>query len=373
LVRLKHIDSVRGFAALAVIYAHTAQYLLANHLVRSPAEGYVFTFFTEFDDLGKAGVTIFFAISGFVIPFSLFKHGSQPLRAFFIGRFFRLYPTFWLSIPLALLALYVIPGRDTSLALVLSNMTMMPQFLGQESIQVAYWTLQIEIVFYVLCALLFAADALNNPLVIALVIGALCLSTVLLSAARYALAIKLPVAMPLALLVMFWGLTLRHTVNTPTPAWRQLNAATTVALLAVVLASSLLAYNRDMGYHETWYRYLASYYFAFAVFILLIFHVRITAATCVYLGTISYSVYLFGALAQDATIHLIGNAGIAQMPGHLFIAITMLTAIALSALSYRFVEAPSIALGKRIIGRVCTASPPKTMEWPPDETIEKVV
>ncbi|MBX6766364.1 MAG: acyltransferase, partial [Actinomadura rubrobrunea] len=41
-------------------------------------------------DPGHYGVLVFFLVSGYIVPASLERHGS--VRAFWISRFFRLYP-----------------------------------------------------------------------------------------------------------------------------------------------------------------------------------------------------------------------------------------------------------------------------------------
>ena len=63
----------------------------------------------EFDShifrFGQFGVVLFFLCSGFIIPASLERHGS--LQGFWISRFFRLYPIYWVA-TLAALALVLI-------------------------------------------------------------------------------------------------------------------------------------------------------------------------------------------------------------------------------------------------------------------------
>ena len=55
---------------------------------------------------GRLGVVLFFAISGFVIPFSIKLAHRYPVREFLLTRFFRLYPAYWLSIPLGVITTY---------------------------------------------------------------------------------------------------------------------------------------------------------------------------------------------------------------------------------------------------------------------------
>ncbi len=92
--RFDFIDSARGIAALAVIAEHLYE-------ARSP---WFYTFSQTGFSLGAFGVTLFFLVSGFIIPVSIEKAG---LKRFWIARVFRLYPLYWLS--LGLVAASVIP------------------------------------------------------------------------------------------------------------------------------------------------------------------------------------------------------------------------------------------------------------------------
>lgn len=81
--RLIWLDSLRGIAAIFVVILH--------NLLESVTFGYF--------DIGKIGGAIFFLISGFVIPISLYK---KSIKQFIVGRFFRLYPAYGASILLAI-------------------------------------------------------------------------------------------------------------------------------------------------------------------------------------------------------------------------------------------------------------------------------
>src|SRR5258708_34176805 len=84
--RLNFLDCIRGLAALAVFMEHAGDRLWRH-----------FNDFTHYSfSVVKFGVAAFFLTSGFVIPFSLERGNS--LKAFWISRFFRLYPLYWLRI-----------------------------------------------------------------------------------------------------------------------------------------------------------------------------------------------------------------------------------------------------------------------------------
>src|SRR5262249_42136779 len=89
--RVQFLDAVRGLAALAVLLEHTLAIWFPDY---PEASQRVF-------NLGQFGVTVFLLVSGYIIPVSLERGGSN--RRFWIGRFFRLYPLYWVCIGLTFL------------------------------------------------------------------------------------------------------------------------------------------------------------------------------------------------------------------------------------------------------------------------------
>jgi peptidoglycan/LPS O-acetylase OafA/YrhL len=113
---------------------------------------------------GHLGVSIFFLISGFVIPFSV--KGLGPVR-FLVARFFRIYPTYWVGLAAGLIAIYVassvwnspwtIGAPHVALqALLIRDVFWLP------SIDQISWTLEVEVKFYILCALVAPALIRGN-------------------------------------------------------------------------------------------------------------------------------------------------------------------------------------------------------------------
>src|SRR5690348_14184757 len=78
--RLGFLDAARGLAALLVLACHGL----------GPVPGAA--------RLGQVGVLLFLIVSGFIIPASLEQGGSNA--TFWLRRFFRLFPLYWLSIAL---------------------------------------------------------------------------------------------------------------------------------------------------------------------------------------------------------------------------------------------------------------------------------
>jgi peptidoglycan/LPS O-acetylase OafA/YrhL len=160
--RFGYIDCLRGIAALLVIYLHLADHFLTTEPNLGAWDRSSFVALTEVIDIGKSGVIVFFAISGYVIPFSLMKPGDHAVQRFVVGRFFRLYPAYWLSLPAGLAILLIVLHQHVDAPLVVANVTMLQQFFGIENILGIYWTLQIELIFYALCVGLFVIGLLQK-------------------------------------------------------------------------------------------------------------------------------------------------------------------------------------------------------------------
>ena len=347
-VRLGYIDTIRGLAALGVIYYHFAQYLMRTGQIGSGVEQRIFVALTQYVDLGKVAVIMFFAVSGFVVPYSLDARSSVPIRQFAITRFFRLYPAYWLSVLLGVIAFYLLPGRILSTATILTNLTMLQQFLGIENIILLYWTLQIELIFYALCVILFLAGLLQRTSGIAISAATMLLAALAMAVVRYQLGKALPVALPLSLAIMFWGAVWRRwRVEQRADAKRAALTLLVLIALAVPLIS-VLAYGRDVGFGQNWYLYISTYWAALILFVLLTTRFRIEGPTFAWLGAISYGLYLFGPIAQEAVIAVAPSLGI-EGHGHLMIAAAMIITIAFAAPVHRWIERPCVRLGRRLV------------------------
>ncbi|RYZ39616.1 MAG: acyltransferase [Myxococcaceae bacterium] len=161
--RLVELDALRGLAALAVaLYHFTAEY--------SDLYGHSAPLWAEVR-FGKFGVQLFFAISGFVILMSLER--IQRARDFVASRAARLYPAYWTAVVLTftVVSLFGLPEREFSFQTALVNLTMFHELVRVPHVDTVYWTLTIELSFYLLMFLLASARALPRviPIFIALV------------------------------------------------------------------------------------------------------------------------------------------------------------------------------------------------------------
>lgn len=173
--------------------------VVAHFIERTPLKD---SFFFAHVNLGQVGVVIFFVISGMVIPYSL-KQGRHALAVFAVSRFFRLYPAYWFSIALAVASSDWFLSTPVPLSTVLINMTMLQAAVQTPDLFGVYWTLIIEMFFYVACAALFSVGLLGKAWVrLSAAIGLLAVALIF-AITRFYLAKKIPVALPLCLSIMF--------------------------------------------------------------------------------------------------------------------------------------------------------------------------
>ncbi len=112
---------------------------------------------------GHFGVPIFFVISGFVITHSIGKSRITPryFGNFILRRSIRLDPPYWASIVITVLLLYlsrrVVVGKEIWLpgwGDYLAHVFYLQGILGRPQINVIYWTLCIEVQFYLVFCIL---------------------------------------------------------------------------------------------------------------------------------------------------------------------------------------------------------------------------
>lgn len=142
--RLTEIDSLRGIAAISVMLFHYT----VIYPGMFPAQRSVNAAF----ELGTYGVFLFFAISGFVISLTL--HATPTVMDFAVKRFARLFPLYWAAVALTTcvvqlsgMALLQVPAP-----VVLINLSMLQGFLLVPNVDGVYWTLTVELAFYVCAA-----------------------------------------------------------------------------------------------------------------------------------------------------------------------------------------------------------------------------
>jgi peptidoglycan/LPS O-acetylase OafA/YrhL len=321
--RLQTVDALRGFAALAVCLFHFTGAGLPK--LKMPLTEAAFGW-------GYLGVEVFFVISGFIIPHMLMRSRYSPRDAglFLLKRFLRLAPPAWLAIGLTLLQAMVIDvafGRHWlagfSAPQLLANLAFAVPFTPYQWIDGVLWTLAIELQFYIFLALAFPVCFSNrrNFALYAALAALVSLSPVAdtaLGLAQYA---------PLFAL---GGASLMHRTD-------KINTVEFLALAAALgLATAI-----GVGWPEAAFGVATALAISFG---------SITNRPALFLGRISYSLYLTHMLAGPAVEGLAAKVVPLTSPvTQTIVLVASLAAAILTAWAFNIaVEQPAIWLARRI-------------------------
>lgn len=172
-VHFHFIDALRGIAALWVVLYHYAADERQKELINFLPNWLVVVVFKW----GSLGVAIFFVLSGFVIAYSLrqAKIDFNYFGRFSLRRLSRLSPPYYVAIIISLGLAFIsshVKGvafapmdEPLSFGRLLAHLFYLQGILGQKNIDDVYWTLCLEVQFYlVFCALLAVAQWLFSSL-----------------------------------------------------------------------------------------------------------------------------------------------------------------------------------------------------------------
>ncbi|MET8142897.1 acyltransferase [Sphaerisporangium sp. NPDC005288] len=373
--RLAWLDAIRGVGATAVLLEH-----MFYRFLPGLRPGWF--------NLGMYGVLVFFLVSGYIIPASLEHRGD--VRAFWVGRFFRLYPLYLLVTGLVLASLPLVPLRPAVVpdaATAAAHATMLLDVVGSGGVADTMWTLSYEMVFYLLVTVLFVAGVHRRSglcavgfALAALVVGLLLAAPVLdrgpaafaalgafvaglacvlapsgwarragavilggLAVTLVLLGSRTPWLGPAILAVMFTGTVIHRWERGQTGGLRAVAVVT-----AVLAAVPFFAFpSGGWAYPRVWITTLALVALTFAGGMAL--RRRTVPRALVWLGVISYSVYLLHHPLLKLFLAVFGDprerpAGVQALLALAFLVVVL----ALSRLTYRFVERPMQRAGRRL-------------------------
>lgn len=369
--RFGYIDAQRGLAALLVIWLHATD---AFKQLPIPPVGDLLYAFSAAIDTGRVGVILFFAISGFVIPSSLRAIGKQTkpdaLRVFLIRRVFRLYPAYWVSVGGATL-LGLVLMTPFSAQTVLLNLTMIQSVFGAPDVLGLYWTLRLELIFYLACALLFTLGALQQPrgLVVGMFAGPIIFAVLprcvhvlnpnWLNPTSAGPFLNYLTEYALFISIMFWGALFRcwhdrdQTEGTP-PFSRMVRVVFMLfplGVCALPVVNWILFAHLPSALASKLSVFMPPVSVGLGLFILLSTKIQINSRFTTWLGEISYSMYLFHpivfytlfALLRDNRLPFLANAHLG-----VYLLLSVLGSIVLSGMIYYIVEKPMMKLGRKL-------------------------
>lgn len=332
-VRYPAIDGLRALAALAVVLFHVLIAAYGLEGVRAVR---------NWLDLGYFGVSLFFLISGLLIQHSVQR---TPPGRFWIRRFFRLFPLYWASMLCALMFAPLLGIEQISVTQVLANATMLQRLFGQDDLIDVYWTLGLEMLFYMLTTIIVILKGQHSiPIIVFfLLCGALVTDGILPIVTGTVSTDGIsdtPMRVFANLATMFFGYMYGQALTHP-PSNRRWWIIICALWLAVTVACSMTGYSGDMIARSC----------AFGLFFLISTQPFALPALLAWLGKISYSLYL---------LHMIVIAFVFQHESIPYkIPVALLLSIAVAGISYYAIEQPGIRLGERLQKRIAAAWRPE--------------
>jgi peptidoglycan/LPS O-acetylase OafA/YrhL len=352
------LQSFRGLAALTVLLHHCSFYYDYHAPLRNALEIII---------NAHAAVVAFFVLSGFVLGMSVLREGFswQKTLNYLIRRAFRIYPALWVGCGLAIvymLGMYPPPADPLVSEWWRNNLpTEQIGIIGAikalsgfgRALPLPIWTITIELAGSVLIPVFLLALRFSHRLFIALIFALAALSYF-----SDRLILQYLFHFAIGFSITLWAHRLKQLLVSR--AWVAVWAS--VAFFMLVFGRQLGGWSFSLDYHAFWPNVIEG--IAAAALIAIIYSrpeqfSLLRARFPRFLGDISYSVYIlhlpimaFVAVLISKTLHLaqIQSGGILAM-----MMLTLLTtgaAIAVGAISYRYVELPGIRLGRIVIARM---------------------
>lgn len=371
------LTGLRGIAALWVLVFHV-RHMTGGASNRLNIFGIDLDFSSLFSMGATYGVHIFFVLSGFLlsIPFIrwLENDGSFPnLKRYYVKRVIRVFPAYYVQLFILLLAIYFLgytamPSFKEIILHLFMMFRLEPWFISP--IEGVWWTLPTEFGFYLVLPLL-AICFRRIGMVWGVLIGVLL--TILFRYAFYQSVSDQGVGMIIAkterfpghISLFLIGMSASYLFYLTKQRYEQLKAVylwiiLAVGLVGIYVASRLLSHWAVAGdYFGGHYSYFVwnsvnALFLACVIFVaanrLWICRWILGNPVCVFLGTISYSVYLWHFPIMKATKAYLFVDSYPENMQYLLISFPLV--IIVSALSYQFVEAPAMRWGGKFAASI---------------------
>lgn len=157
---------LKGFAILAIVFAHIGYYLVTDHCFLFPLS-----------ILAGVGVDLFLFLSGYGLTHSMI-HKQPTVWQFYLRRVTRVFVPFWIVLGLLLLIDRLFLGRSYPLNTILQSLIgFFPKANLYESLNAPFWYLTLLIFYYLLYPLFFWKKAPILSACILSMLGYYCVHT----------------------------------------------------------------------------------------------------------------------------------------------------------------------------------------------------
>jgi len=356
LKRLEFLDALRGLAASYVIVYHML------HIPRPNTEAPRWAF--HIAHWGGTGVTLFFVVSAFSLFYTMPLRLKQeyPSVSFYLHRFFRIAPLFYLWIVLSCTRDWLLFTVHRPLWSILATGALVFNFIPglQEGIVWAGWTIGVEILFYAVFPLIYrrVRNVWGAWTLVLTCIVACLLFQHLIDHLPLAAEVKRPLLSKWFFLrhlpIFACGSVCYFLLKGPITSelsTRQRRAGLFLVPLALCAYLATISGQLGKGFADSYYWQGCLYSMLLVGLALHPVRLIVNRLTC-YLGKLSYSLYLnhptvvfllspvYQRIYADAP-----NLSIAFLASY---GLTLAIVVAVSSVTYRFVEEPGIRLGKRL-------------------------
>ncbi|QLG94300.1 acyltransferase [Pseudomonas yamanorum] len=313
-------------------------------------------------EAGSSGVSLFFIISAFTMCLSTEGRNEKGFVSFFVRRFFRIAPLFYLWIVLACARDYLIFDKVHSGAEILWNSIFLINFKRDyiEAIPWAGWTIGVEMAFYACFPFIFRLTRTirDSAIILAvfLAVGVQWSSHFFIehNDVKYA-TLGFVSRLPIFLL----GILLYRVYLVSDVLQQQWRKYFSIGAIVSGLVMMVVASKEKIGLGLLPVDYTQSLAWALVMYGLLISPKGIISyRPLLFVGEISYSIYL----SHATVLHLLSMAGlysaIASVTGDSGFVfyftsffLGMIGVVAVSYITYLFVESPGIRLGSYLLKR----------------------
>lgn len=361
--KLDYIDAIRGIAATGIIIHHTPREYLSESV-------------NSLLLLGAGGVPLFFILSAYTIYLSFDKRSGNelsPVRNYFIRRFFRIAPLFYILVVYFIWEQHYLGIQvpfNTIFATLTFTFGLHPSYIS--AIVPNGWTIGTEMLFYLTMPLIFIwvrniRDALYFLIFIIILSKIICFSVahfIPLYISREItqsidwtnfMYMYLPAQLPVFTIGVLLFFIIKHLNKEADLPFNIKSLGLPLLILCVMLFidSGLDKFSTDGLIPDF-------VIFAFMVFVpfilslhLMRFKVLVNPLT-VYLGKISYSLYLTHAIVIHWITKIIPPFVLGQglLNYTFFFLVIFVLTILLASISYYLIEKPGMDFGRYLISKL---------------------
>lgn len=345
--RYGSIDGLRAILAISVFIHHyviTYVWKTKGVWVRPESDFY--------NHLGQASVGFFFIITGYLFTKKMILTKSNWLD-FFIGRVFRIYPIYLCSVFIVILySFYItdfslhVPIKSFLFELYNWGMFVTPSINGNNNSSLMLagvtWTLSYECFFYIILPLLYFSFNKIKLLFIALVIVVLYLSIDPIVINFYHWTFNT---------VMFsfflFGFICALIESKIKKTKINVNNKYILCTIFILLFLLFFLFKTSFGFYQSLIIAIIFFFFIYGFD----FNGLLKNKIMIYLGDISYSIYLIHGLVLYTTYTILFPSLCANLSFNqymLLMPIVLLVVILLSIFTYIYIEKPMIKMGKEV-------------------------